>query len=163
MSYRLRHASLSTWIARGVLFGVLWWAIAEGRPVSWPFVVLGVAAATAGSVALWPAAPWRLRGLMHFGLFFLTQSVRGGVDVSLRALLPWGRVRPGFERRELTLEDPQARLLMTNALSLLPGTLSARLDDGRLVVHLLDMESEARRSIDLLESHVAGLIGPRAD
>lgn len=158
MGDRGRNASVSTWLVRGVLFAVLWWAIAEGRPVSWPFVVLGVGGATAASVALWPTTRWRLPGLLRFAWFFLTQSVRGGIDVSLRALLPWGRVRPGFERRQLTIEDPQARLLLTNALSLLPGTLSVQLDDGRLLVHLLDTQSGARRSIDLLESHVADLV-----
>jgi multisubunit Na+/H+ antiporter MnhE subunit len=46
---------------------------------------------------------------------------------------------------------------MANTSSLLPGTLTADVEDGRLYVHALDIGSTARVTLERSERHIADL------
>jgi len=48
---------------------------------------------------------------------------------------------------------------MANTVSLLPGTLSAELDEEHLRVHILDHTGDFASELTLIEAHVAQLFG----
>jgi multicomponent Na+:H+ antiporter subunit E len=85
--------------------------------------------------------------------------VRGGLDVARRTLAPRLRIQPGFKNYRLQLNDPSARILFTNCLSLLPGTLAARLDGNHVELHLLDAGEDPEPGLRRLEQAIARLFG----
>jgi len=144
-------------LSRAALFTVAWWAVAEGRPVDWPFMLVGVGGALLLSMRLLPPGRWTLLGVVRFIPFFLAESARGGLDVALRALGPGRRTAPGWMEHKFQTDDPDVQLVVANALSLMPGTLCARLEDGRVVVHILDVHSAAVRFVPILEERASAM------
>lgn len=143
---------------RGAILTFIWWVLTEG---SWraPLLAGGVVvAALAVSLLLVPAVAWRLpiNALFHFVPWFLTQSLRGGLDVAGRALHPRMPVDPGFIEYELALASGAARATFTAILSLLPGTVSVQLTTERTVrIHVLDTAGFDADRLHELEHRVA--------
>lgn len=125
---------------RGMGFVALWWILAEGRLDGWLLGGVAVAAATRTSIKLQPPGkqPIRLAGLIGFLRFFLWNSLRGGFQVAGMALRGRAALRPGIIELRVTLPPGGARILLVNALGLMPGTLSVDLDDTCLRLHVLD-------------------------
>lgn len=143
------------------LYAVLWWALADGQPGSWGVGVAAACAAAALTVVLAPArlVRWSLGGAVGFLPFFLWQSLRGGIDVALRASSPSMPLAPGFVRYRWNLPEGPARVLFANCVSLSPGTLSARLDEEGVTVHVLDLSQPTTARLSALEARVAAVFG----
>lgn len=154
---------------RGSLLALVWWALAEGAVDRWIPVIVAVVAATGVSLLLVPPGRgrWSAGGLVRFIPYFLAGSVRGGVDVAWRALHPRLPVHPGWIEYPLRLPPGPSQVFFANAVSLLPGTLSAELRRGCLKVHLLDRTIPARARLEALESRVAAIwaleLGPAGE
>lgn len=148
-------------LARSLLMGTTWWAIAEGEVHGWLLSGIAVLLAAAVSLVVVPAGSfwWHVPGLARFVPYFLAQSVRGGVDVAARALHPRMPIRPGTILYRLRLPEGPSRAFFVVALSLLPGTLSARLEGQVLRVHLLHRGVPAEEKLAELEVRVAALFG----
>lgn len=142
---------------------LLWYALAGGT--GWAF---GLAAAClVAALVLWlvPAAPVALssRGIVRFVGYFLYRSLLGGLDVAWRALDP----RLPLDTREtfypLQFSTPQERTLFMGVLSLLPGTLSCDLVNGRLLVHSISGNPSAE--LERLDARVRAVFrsAPPAD
>jgi multicomponent Na+:H+ antiporter subunit E len=146
---------------RGLAFVVLWWILAEGRLDGWLLGGVAVAAATWASIKLQPPGkqPMRLAGLFGFLRFFLWNSLRGGMQVAGMALRGRAALRPGIIELRVALPPGGGRILLVNALGLMPGTLGVDLDETNLRLHVLDdclpVVAEARA----LEASIAGLFG----
>ena len=142
-------------------FGVLWYVLTDGHEASWGVGIPVLIAGTCASLLLQSpqAWRWRLAGLGRFLPVFLWLSWRGGFDVALRALHPHCPLTPGLLIYSLKLPIGPARIFFSNTVSLLPGTLSADLEEDRLTVHILDERLSLLESLQLLESLVAGLFG----
>jgi multicomponent Na+:H+ antiporter subunit E len=158
-----RHAARlagSAW-RRAVLLGLVWWALVEGEPRSFVSGLPVVAAALAVSLWLMPVRRPRptLAGVVAFLPYFLQKSFLGGLDVALRAFRPTPPLRPGFADHPLRLVDEGPVILFVNLISLLPGTLSARLDPPSLRVHVLDTSLPIAAELALLEEKIAHLYG----
>jgi len=139
----------------------VWWVVSEGDPSALWVGLAATLGASAASLMLQPGAlprP-RLAGAVRFAGFFLVQSVLGGVDVSMRALKPSLPIDPVFVSYPLRVSNTVARVLFTNTLSLLPGTLSARLNGESLEVHALDRGAGPLPGIARVEERVADLFG----
>jgi len=153
----MRRPSLF-WI---LLLLAVWWVLADPRPGMW---IAGLVALVVG-VGLHLAlggrrdAGVRIWGLASFIPYFLWQSVRGGWDVSRRALSPGPPLNPDLLTYPLSLPPGPSRVFMTNALSLLPGTFGADLGDDDLVVHLLVSGDDAEGRVRELEERVGHLFG----
>ena len=104
--------------------------------------------------------PLRLRwaGVPSFVWFFVIESVRGAWDVSRRVIDPRLPIRPGFVEYTPSIPAGPARRLFANLVSLLPGTLSSRLDEKRLIVHALDRDADVEAGLRSLERRVLRLI-----
>jgi multicomponent Na+:H+ antiporter subunit E len=148
-------------LARTAILALLWWIITQGQVGAWLIGLPAVALAAMASVYFAGTALKRvsLLGLTGFVAFFLRESVRGGFDVARRTLAPRLRIQPGFKNHRLRLNDPSARILLTNCISLLPGTLTARLDGNQVEVHLLDTGVDPEPDLRRLERAIARLFG----
>lgn len=150
---------------RGLLFASLWWILAEGRLDGWLLGGIAVIAATWMSVALWPPAThgFRLAALPGFLVFFLANSVRGGWQVALMALRGRGALQPIFLDLPLSLPAGAPQILMTNVLSLMPGTVGVELVDeltnARLRLHVLHQGLPVVAEARALERRIAALFG----
>ncbi len=144
---------------RAIVLSLLWWILLEGDPEGWWYGGPVIAAATATSLWLAPEVGsfWHPVGLVRFIGFFLWQSLRGGVDVALRALDPWLPLHPQLIEYHLRLPVGPARVMLMNTISLLPGTLSVELHPTLLQVHVLDGRMDTQRSLQHVEAVVAEL------
>jgi multicomponent Na+:H+ antiporter subunit E len=135
--------------------------IFEARPATVPFLLLAVAAAMLAHTRL----PSRSRTPLHplplaaFIPWFLKHSVLGGVDVALRAFRGPRALSPGIIGFTTRIDHPVARAIFANTVSLMPGTLTARLAGSRLVVHTLDDREDVTAQLALVEERVARAFG----
>lgn len=142
---------------RLLLFAVLWAILTGGRADALPLGALAVPLATLASLRLLPPSPWSLRGWLRFLPYFLGESLRGGIDVAVRAFHPRRPLAPALLDYPLQLPPGPARVVMADAVSLLPGTLCAELDGAVLRVHVLDHRRRPREQLAALEARVAAL------
>ncbi len=147
---------------RTVAAAFAWWTLSEGRDDAWAFGTVAVLLAVAASLWLLPlrARPRvRLAAGIAFAGYFLVQSLRAGLQVAWLALAPHARLAPGSIELTLALPPGPARYLLAGTLSLLPGTLSVRLDEARLVVHALTGLAQVEAEVRALETRIAALFG----
>ncbi|SHF20084.1 multicomponent Na+:H+ antiporter subunit E [Modicisalibacter ilicicola DSM 19980] len=139
----------------------IWWVISDGDTTSWIIGVPTVAATLWWSLRQ-PSASQplpRLIGLIRFIPYFLWESLRGGIDVARIAFSARIAMRPHFCTYILNLPEGPARRVFINAVSLLPGTLSADIRDERLLVHRLRSGPEDNHDLQACERRVADLFG----
>jgi multicomponent Na+:H+ antiporter subunit E len=148
-------------LARALLLAGLWWLLAGERADSWALGLVSIAAALGAGLVLMPPGPGRLsvRGLTAFLAFFVSQSLKAGVQVASLALRPAITLRPVVRRLRLRLPEGPGRVMLANAMSLLPGTLGAGLENGWLRVHVLDARLPVERELRAAESHIAAMLG----
>jgi multicomponent Na+:H+ antiporter subunit E len=146
---------------RTVLFGGGWMALAGTAPEALATGLVVTIAAVWLSLQLLPAREplvlWRLaRHLPRF----VAESVRGGVDVARRAFSPNMPLNPGWIELRSDLPDG-ARAVLGGELSLMPGTLAAGNEGGKLLIHLLDIDAEFDEAIARAEIEIAGITGQK--
>jgi multicomponent Na+:H+ antiporter subunit E len=161
---RLRR-SLPGFAGRALMFALVWAVLAGADPSSW---IIGIPATLLAALA---AMRLRKRGdgmasllaLARFVPYFLMESVRGGADVASRVLRPRLRIAPGIHPYRLRLISTNARVFFLDSVSLLPGTLSADLQETTLHVHALDVNDDIDDALRDLENRVARLFGETLD
>ena len=148
-------------VLRLLLAAFCWWLISEGRVDSWVVGVPAVLAAVAFSFYLQPPSQYRLSlpGILAFWWFFTRQSLVAGMDVAKRILSPEMPIQPGEVTLELHLPEGAPRWLLAMTLSLLPGTLSVRLEEKSLVLHCLDIGEPVEVEVLNAERRVAAVFG----
>jgi multicomponent Na+:H+ antiporter subunit E len=145
-------------VARLLFFLLVWGILTEGNVHGWGVPALAIGAATLASLALrGPDSRWSLRGLLRFIPFFLTQSVRGGIDVARRAFHPSLPINPGVEEYRSRLPTTPQRATLAAVIGLFPGTLSVRLEGDRLTIHSLSREHPVSDSVREVEIRLANL------
>lgn len=151
--------SWSTIFSRGVLFSLIWWSLTDGVASSWWIGVPAVLLAVITSGALLPPAPFIWYELLRFTPFFLMRSLLGGADVARRAFYPVIPIAPDLIEYPLRLPPGLPRVFMANAVSLLPGTLTAVLGANCLKVHVLDRQKAFLAELEAVEQSVARIFG----
>ncbi len=145
------------------LFGALWFILCGGELGSWPFGLPTVVLATWVDLQLAGNGQTRaLRPLILMRIlpFFFWKSILGALDVMARVLKPRLPIDPGLVEFPLTIPPGGGRILLANCITLLPGTISARLADDRIIVHTLDKGLPVVAKIQDLEGRIASLYGP---
>lgn len=143
--------------ARAFVFAILWAVLSDGD--GWGIGLPVVLIATAASWRVSPGVRLSITGLLRFLPYFFWNSLRGGFDVAVRALHPRLPINPALTRYGLRLDDPAARIVMANTVTLLPGTLSAELEGDVLHVHVLYQRGGIATMLETLERRVADLFG----
>jgi multicomponent Na+:H+ antiporter subunit E len=156
-------------LIRTIGFAIVWLILVGPDPASWIIGVPFVVAATLASLKLSEPRERNLSLLSLAGFlpYFLGESLRGGLDVAARVMLPRMRLQPGNREYRVRLKSPAARLVFIDSISLLPGTLSADLRGDRVTVHALDVRTDVVDDLTALERRVAALfcesLAPVAD
>lgn len=144
---------------RALFLGGVWLALTGASPDAMLLGALVVAGSIWLSLQLLPASPplalWRLA--RHFPRF-LAGSISGGADVAKRAFSTNMRLNPGWLEIPSDLPDG-ARVALGAELSLMPGTLSAGTEGGKLLVHLLDTDAGFDNAIPREAEEIAAIIG----
>lgn len=108
-----------------------------------------------------PAALWHL---LAFLLAFLRALVLANIDMARRVLSPSLPIRPAVVAVETRLQSSLGRLLLTNAITLTPGTLSVDVQDNRLLVHWVDcppgydLRARTDAIVSGFEHHLRGFV-----
>ncbi len=151
------------WISRLSLLALLWWTLTAGDPASWlvgiPVVVF--AAFLSHSLRSTHSVRISVTAAVRYIGFFLIESIKGGVDVAGRAVLPGQRVAPCFLTYRTTLPAGWPRALFANTVSLLPGTLTVEISGDRLRLHALAMDMRPLEGVRACEQAVAAVFGVR--
>lgn len=146
-------------ISRTSLFVILWWLLTEGDHSNWWLGGILAILATSLSIKLVPLRSWSMGGLLRFIPFFIERSLKSCLDVAWRALSPGLNIDPILIKYPLRLPKGFPRVFMADMVSLLPGTLSAELDNFSLSVHVLDGKKDYRLELSQLEQHIAQMVG----
>ncbi|MBL0009873.1 MAG: Na+/H+ antiporter subunit E [Nitrosomonas sp.] len=150
---------LRTVFLRIVLFVAAWWVLTQGRTDSWGVGLISIASALIVSLILLPPGLFRFSfaGLFFFLNYFLSQSLKAGIQVALMAVRLNPDLHPSIKLISLRLPEGLGRVILVNTLNLLPGTLSANLTSSSLCLHVLDerQPNEAQvRDIEKLIAHM---------
>ncbi|GAA1809017.1 Na+/H+ antiporter subunit E [Nesterenkonia flava] len=129
---------LTTGVVRAALVTLLWIFFAGWNPEYVAYGMVSIAAATALSLWLLPPREpsrlqrWPLRVWFSAVLFvwFLGQSVAGGVDVAVRALRRPVKIEPAVVVAPLQLPEGHARQRALLMMNLMPGSMIQRVTDG---------------------------------
>jgi len=152
-------ASWTIYLYRGVLFLFIWWFLTGGVASSWWIGVPAVILAVTASRALLPPAPVLWFELLKFVPFFLWQSLLGGADVARRVFQPKMPIAPDLIEYPLRLPHGLSQVIMSNTVSLLPGTLITELDRNVLKVHVLNRNKDSFAELEAVEERIAGMSG----
>ena len=146
-------------------FLLLWWVLTGPGFGGWYAGLLAalLAVLTLGSLAGDPIRGFRPWSAATFIPWFLVQAVRGGVDVSRRAMSPGLPLEPDTFGYSVRLPPGGPRTLFVNTISLLPGTFSAELAESRLTVHLLARDPEIKARLSELERRIGAVFGIDVD
>lgn len=156
--YKITTNGFSIMLRLGA-FLLIWWVLTNGIVSSWWFGVPAVLFALITSIALVPPMNLVWYECIKFVPFFLKNSLVGGVDVAWRAFHPRLPIAPDLIEYPLRLPPGLSQVFMANTVNLLPGTLSAALDDNILRVHVLDSKNDFFRELEEVEQHVARIFG----
>ena len=142
-----------------------WWCISEGAAQGWGVGFVTIVLAAAASLSIRSKTAWRLSlaGLVRFVPFFLWQSLRGSLDVARRAFHPSRPLDPTFMSYPLRLSPGYPQICFANVVSLLPGTLSARILGNELTIHALDEGQPIAEELRHLEVRVGEMFGERLE
>jgi multicomponent Na+:H+ antiporter subunit E len=155
----MKKETLLSIVLRGTIFLFIWWILTNGEVASLWVGVPAVVLASAVSISLLPPTPLLLRKVLLFMPYFLIHSFKGAVDVAWRVFDPKLPIKPDFIHYELTLPPGLAQVFMVNIVSLVPGTLSAQLQNNLLTIHVLDNDKNFQVELHILEKNIAKIFG----
>ncbi|VAX38209.1 hypothetical protein MNBD_UNCLBAC01-1038 [hydrothermal vent metagenome] len=140
---------------------MVWWILTGGALSSWIIGVPAIVLSLMMSRILPPLPSFHLniRGAFHFLIFFIQQSILSGFDVAKRVVHPDCPLDPCLIKYKIRISNGSARIVFTNTISLLPGTLSVDLLDEDVLVHVLDKKDPILDNLQVLEIKIAALFG----
>ena len=152
---------------RTLALGALWLVLSGGGYLTYgvPVVLLAVAflcvlsSPFGGFTQRRPHVMSRALGMVHLGLWFLWQSVKGGADVAARAVRRPVAIEPHYEELPVILPPGAALDLSMLMISLLPGSLGVQLRDDQLCMHVLSPELDAAGQWNTLQQLAARTTG----
>ncbi len=83
-----------------------------------------------------------LISIVAFALVFVRELIVSNLDVASRVLSPSLPINPGIVEIKTTLKNSYARLLLANAITLTPGTLTVDLKEDAMFIHWIDVTKE---------------------
>ncbi|ADU66598.1 Na+/H+ antiporter subunit E [Desulfurispirillum indicum] len=151
-----------------LLFFCFLWAIVSGNQ-GWGIGLIAIAGAMV-SVTLFPVPllNFHPRKALGFFFYFVTNSLQSGISVARIAFHPALPLYPFWMRYRFHLPPGPARTLFVAIISLLPGTLSADMEEDFVRIHTVGADSTATRErlakqLFDLEEHVAATFGEKLD
>lgn len=140
-----------------LFFALLWWSLTENSSTQvWMGAILvAIASITALNNLTTEKFPivMSLRNFVHFTWYFISQSIRGGIQVALLAFMPTREINPGYHKYKTRIPEEAefARMCFASCLSIFPGTLSCGYVEDILIIHILDEPLFKIEEIQFLE------------
>jgi multicomponent Na+:H+ antiporter subunit E len=72
---------------------------------------------------------------------FIFELIKSNLDVARRVLSPSLPINPGIVEVKTSLKSPMARMILTNSITLTPGTLTIDMVDDSIFIHWIDVKS----------------------
>jgi len=150
-----------------VMMIAVWLLLSRGESTSWvigvPFLTLAgfVFVVYLGTGEHQQSPKFRIRpvGTMQFIVFFIVESLRGGIDVVRIVLSAKPVLNPQFFDYPVSLKNSVAQQLFISSISLLPGTLSVDWEDGNVRIHVLNLQDGTFNGVKALEIKIANIHG----
>jgi multicomponent Na+:H+ antiporter subunit E len=76
-----------------------------------------------------------------FFFVFITELIKSNLDVAFRVLHPTLPINPGIVKVKTTLTSPLGRIILANAITLTPGTLTVETDNDTFYIHWINISS----------------------
>jgi len=97
-----------------------------------------------------------IRQYLHFAPLFFKSLIASNIEVAKIVLNPKLPINTGIVKLKTTLKTNHDKLLLANAITLTPGTITLELNDDSLYIHVLDIQSIDREVlqrdiVDVLE------------
>jgi multicomponent Na+:H+ antiporter subunit E len=100
--------------------------------------------------------------LLHSFLYvfvFLFELIKSNFDVARRVLSPSLPINPGIVEVKTKLKSKIARVLLTNSITLTPGTISVDINDDIIIVHWINVkthniEEATKKIVEKFEKHL---------
>ena len=134
-----------TWIGLFVLWTIFVGRIDGQELVAGAIVSAFVAFLAAGSGRLTCRAcfsPRRLFFLFAFLFYLAAAIVKANLQMAVIVARPKLAIRPGIVRIKTKLKSPVGRLVLANAITLTPGTLTVDVQGEDLFIHWINVEAE---------------------
>lgn len=145
--------------ARLTALAVLGWILVDGDAVAWAWGLPVMVLAALAHPWLPPGEPWRWNpiALLRLLPLFLWFSLRSGVEIAWIALHPRRPLAPALLDYRWRLPPGPARLFLASLINLVPGTLSLRIRERAVTIHVLSHPGRAQRFVMVMEARVAAL------
>ena len=152
-----------SWLAWMLLAG----SLATAEAVTGAVAALVVTLMSGRHLAVYTGVRFTWLAAVHLPAFlfvFLRALVYANVDMARRVLSPALPIRPEIVRVETRLQSALGKLLLTNAITLTPGTLAVDVHGNQIRVHWvycppgLDMESRTAAIVSAFERHLCGFL-----
>jgi len=75
-------------------------------------------------------------------LVFFIELIKSNIHVALIVLKPSLPINPGIVKTKTVLKSKMARMILTNSITLTPGTLTVDIEDDILYIHWIDVKSD---------------------
>ena len=161
--FRISFPGLRRLLFYLLLFSFLW-AVVSGNQ-GWEIGVLAIVAATV-TVLFYPVQLLQVRPLkfLSFSIFFFYSSLQSALAVTRIAFHPALPLYPFWMTYRFHLPAGPSRTLFVAIISLLPGTLSADMEENFIRVHTIGADSTATRErlalqLYMLEQRIAKAFG----
>jgi len=76
-----------------------------------------------------------------FLLVFTVELIKSNLDVAFRVLHPKLPINPGIVKVRTSLRSPLGRIILANAITLTPGTLTVDTDNENFYIHWINISS----------------------
>jgi multicomponent Na+:H+ antiporter subunit E len=109
-------------------------------------------AATASPLRTAPLRAWRTA---RYSVWLLGRVMAASVEVAWLVIHPRLPIEPGFVRFRTSLRSPLARTTLANSITLVPGTLTVRVEGDEFLVHALHPSSAEDLRTGAMQRRVA--------
>lgn len=144
--------SIHRWVGLIAVWVLIWRDLSPGTLLAGAIIGLVL---EAGRLSVAQPIPVRIGGLIRFAAYYFAALARSNVQVAWTVIAPLrNQIEEAIVSVPLAVSSPQAALLVANAITFTPGTLTVELsgDPPTLYAHVLQFEGEGplRQEIDRL-------------
>jgi multicomponent Na+:H+ antiporter subunit E len=108
--------------------------------------------------------PKRIIYILGFLAVFVIEVIKSNIDVALRVVKPVIPIKPGIVQVNTKLSSKPARLLLANAITLTPGTITVDIHKDQLFIHWIyidaeDVDTATKKIVSKFERYLEVIFG----
>lgn len=150
---------------------LLWFLYSNTLDLTTLFIGIGVSLFTAvifcSKCNIFQEIKFTIPAIIHTFLYFfvfLFELIKSNLDVAYRVLSPKLPINPGIVEVKTKLKSKMARVLLSNSITLTPGTITVDIKEDILYIHWINVKSnnieEATKNIvEKFEKHLIKIYG----